>query len=222
MPPKHMSALEAPAVKTEKTETRTMDQLLALGHETLAKHAFDLQLSLAALQRPALAQIPNSAPAAPTTVAAMPTSTAGLTAREVRSKGHELRDKIYRGVKQVMKWQNSCKLGRSRFSYSSGVACEDVVLAALRLPKPNKSWKQKKISIWDFQDCVGDIVKSIRYGSLRITGQNVLVKWNPDDNTFTVSGTYGKPTVADMLAAAEAEAEVEDGGEGEAEAEAEA
>ncbi|KAK3681143.1 hypothetical protein B0T22DRAFT_485705 [Podospora appendiculata] len=136
------------------------------------------------LQRPALAPIPNGAPAPPATVAVVPPSPAGLTAQEIREKGRELRDKIYRGVKQAIKC--SCKFGKSRFSYSSGVACEDVILAALRLPKQKKTWRQKKISIWDFQDCVGQIEKEVRYASLKITGKNVLVKWSPDDYMFTL------------------------------------
>jgi hypothetical protein len=34
-------------------------------------------------------------------------------------------------------------------------------------------------------------VAQIRYGSLSITGETVTLKWAADDNSFTLSGTYG-------------------------------
>jgi hypothetical protein len=94
-----------------------------------------------------------------------------MTAQEVRAKGHDLRDKIRRGVTSVMKWsvrfplcspflhlsarigtddivchvQNSCRTGKARWAYSTGVACEEVVLAAFRLEgDKTKTWKQKR------------------------------------------------------------------------------
>jgi hypothetical protein len=36
--------------------------------------------------------------------------------------------------------------------------------------------------------------QQIRYDYLVLTGENVNIRWKAEDNTVTVSGTYGKST----------------------------
>jgi hypothetical protein len=61
----------------------------------------------------------------------------------------------------------------------------------LRLPE-NHSKKAFKIPLDDFFANVGEPEGSVRYATLSIKGPDVNVKWNPEDNTFKVSGKYGK------------------------------
>lgn len=80
----------------------------------------------------------------------------------------------------------------------------------LDLPSDGKAWKQKKLPLAGFEDAVGSIeasvsclsrmssgkgseklISQIRYGRLRITSEHVNVKWNPEENSFSLSGTYG-------------------------------
>ena len=37
-----------------------------------------------------------------------------------------------------------------------------------------------------------DVTGSARYATLYITGKNVNVRWKEEDQTFTVTGSYGK------------------------------
>ncbi|KAK3374767.1 hypothetical protein B0H63DRAFT_526064 [Podospora didyma] len=168
---------------TPHPASHTLEQLLDMDHQDLAEYAFGIQGALAAAQLPALEEdtIIVAAPRPPV-----------MSAREIRDKAVELRSRIHRGVKKLMKWQNSCKLGTSRWSFSTGVASEEVVLRAFRLEKEKKLWKQKKLTRAEFEACVGEIEKSIRFGYLAITSKHVTLKWNADDNTFTACGQYGK------------------------------
>ncbi|KAK3339814.1 hypothetical protein B0T25DRAFT_363753 [Lasiosphaeria hispida] len=196
MPPKRksidaeVSASAVPATsKKQKVGTtqgnHTLEELLSWEHDELAEYAFSLQTSATPQQ------------AAPTKkgAAAAVSAPSALTADEINTKAALLQQAIERGVRKDMKWQNSCRNGTSRFAFSTGVACDEVMLRALRLPDGKKQWKQKKITIAEFQACVGYVKKSIRYGVLVLTGENVIIKWSPEDNTLRVSGTYGMPQV---------------------------
>lgn len=56
---------------------------------------------------------------------------------------------------------------------------------------PDSHTKIFKISMEDFENNVGSPRKSIRYSYLDLKGNDVNIKWNPEDNTFKVSGQYG-------------------------------
>lgn len=61
----------------------------------------------------------------------------------------------------------------------------------MRLPEPAK-YKAAKITVAQLQDLLdGDLETSIRYGSLRITGSDVNIKWNKETGEFRLGGTYG-------------------------------
>ncbi|KAI0111027.1 hypothetical protein F4776DRAFT_358024 [Hypoxylon sp. NC0597] len=119
---------------------------------------------------------------------------AQLDSKVVQDKAYALRNVVYRQIKRQMKWTPSCRVGRARWSYNGGAANAAVFLRAFRLEATNnkgKKWKQKKIPIDDFESCIGQVEASIRWGSLRIMGPHVNLKWDKEDNMFTVSGTYG-------------------------------
>ncbi|KAK0736478.1 hypothetical protein B0T21DRAFT_440886 [Apiosordaria backusii] len=144
-----------------------------------------------ATQQTALNSAATTPSVQPAPVITAAPSKPALTPEQIRAKAYDLRNKIGRGIRASMKWQRSCVLVRSRYSFSTGVACEEVILRAFRLG-PGKKWKMKKIRYSDFYSCVGYIEKPIRYGSLVLTGQHVNVRWNEEEHTITVSGTYGK------------------------------
>ena len=55
-------------------------------------------------------------------------------------------------------------------------------------------WKKKQLQFGPakFQHTTRtNISTSIRYGHLNITGKNVTVRWDANDLTFTVTGSYG-------------------------------
>lgn len=128
----------------------------------------------------------STAAAAPNVGAADPNVT--------RQRAYALRTTVYRQIKRQMKWTPSCRVGAARWSYTSSVPNPDVFFRAFRLEPVNtkgKTWKQKKMPIYDFESCVGRVEASIRWGSLRLMGPHVNLKWNEEDNMFTVSGKHG-------------------------------
>ncbi|KAI1140637.1 hypothetical protein F5Y05DRAFT_410484 [Hypoxylon sp. FL0543] len=133
------------------------------------------------------------------TTAALPSAApqpdgAELDRNVVRDKAYALRNLVYRQIKRQMKWTPSCRTGRARWSYNGGVANAAIFLRAFRLEATNekgKKWKQKKIPIDEFESCIGEVTASIRWGSLRMMGPHVNLKWDEEDNMFTVSGKYG-------------------------------
>ncbi|OTA56797.1 hypothetical protein K449DRAFT_153695 [Hypoxylon sp. EC38] len=105
---------------------------------------------------------------------------AQLDSKVVQEKAYALRNVVYRQIKRQMKWTPSCRAGRARWSYNGGAANAAVFLRAFRLEATNskgKKWKQKKIPIDDFESCIGEVEASIRWGSLRIMGPHVNLKW---------------------------------------------
>ncbi|KAL8819074.1 MAG: hypothetical protein Q9223_002410 [Gallowayella weberi] len=93
--------------------------------------------------------------------------------------------------KEEMKWKPSCKTGSARFSYSAVVASRDVFLSLFRLAA---DWKQKQVQFdpAEFQDTTHThISTSIRYGHLNVIGSKVTVRWDANELTFTVTGSYG-------------------------------
>ncbi|KAK4164103.1 hypothetical protein QBC43DRAFT_289337 [Cladorrhinum sp. PSN259] len=176
-PPAKKAKATSASASISSPEMYTHEELSAWEHSMLVDYAFDLQQAAAFTQA--------------TVTVAMPPP--GLTPEQVRDKARDLRIKIARGARQSMKWTNACRMGRARWSCSTGVASDAVVCRALGFPVDGKPWKQKKMKIDEFQGWVGEIEASIRYGTLVITGENVNVRWNAEENTLTVSGMYGLP-----------------------------
>ncbi|KAL7412035.1 hypothetical protein BDY24DRAFT_394400 [Mrakia frigida] len=98
---------------------------------------------------------------------------------------------MVKGIEKQMKWQPSCKTGRTKWNYSAVVPSEAVFLEVFNLVPEKKQWKVKKIPKDTFENLTGSIYASIRYGSLQITSPDITLKWNKEDLTYTVSGLYG-------------------------------
>ena len=62
---------------------------------------------------------------------------------------------------------------------------------------PNKPFKMKKVPAERFEECMGGIEASIRFGSLNITSENVSVRFDPSTGEVTFSGKYGLPGSGD-------------------------
>ncbi|KAF4634149.1 hypothetical protein G7Y89_g3965 [Cudoniella acicularis] len=110
---------------------------------------------------------------------------------KIEKQIEKLADMMSSGIKKQMKWQPSCKTGGKQWTYSAMVPSEAVFYKLFNMQEPKKAWKQKKISLGDFQAITGYLEASIRYGSLRITSNDITLKWDKDEGSFAVSGLYG-------------------------------
>lgn len=91
--------------------------------------------------------------------------------------------------------QPSCKTNSTKWSYTGVVPSHAVFYKVFDLPVPRTKrgmFKMKRLHLSSFSATVGCPEASIRYGTLEITGETVTLKWAADDNSFTLSGTYGK------------------------------
>jgi hypothetical protein len=102
-----------------------------------------------------------------------------------------MRDLCAKGIKKQMKWQPSCKQGRTKWSYEGVAPNREVFCSMFSFETAGKPFKQKKITVSEFGKLFGDISASCRYNYLRITGENVNVHWSEEDKVFRVLGTYG-------------------------------
>ena len=123
--------------------SHTLESLLTLPHDELAKHAYDLQTQLSTLQQ------------------------SGGSGGEVWSddkvaeRAKKTRDVCAAEIKKQMKWQPSCKTGTTKWSYIGIVPHEDVFYKLFGFEKPKKAWKQKKIDMADFEEKIGYISNSV-------------------------------------------------------------
>ncbi|KAI4725386.1 hypothetical protein E4T49_06855 [Aureobasidium sp. EXF-10728] len=152
----------------------TLETLLALSYDELAKHAFNLQNQLSALQQ-----------------GGSGSSGEVWTEEKIAQRAKKTRDVCAAEIKKQMKWQPSCKKGSTKWSYTGIVPHEDVFYKLFGFEKPKKPWKQKAIDMVDFEQRIGDISASIRYNTLNLTGDSVKVHWDQDEKTFKLTGTYG-------------------------------
>ncbi|KAI4719966.1 hypothetical protein E4T48_03791 [Aureobasidium sp. EXF-10727] len=152
----------------------TLESLLALSHDELAKHAFNLQNQLSALQQGGSGN-----------------SSEVWTEEKIAERAKKTRDVCAAEIKKQMKWQPSCKKGSTKWSYTGIVPHEDVFYKLFGFEKPKKAWKQKAIDMVDFEQHIGDISASIRYNTLNLTGDSVKVHWDQDEKTFKLPATYG-------------------------------
>ncbi|KAI4841717.1 hypothetical protein E4T44_07724, partial [Aureobasidium sp. EXF-8845] len=161
--------------KSSAPAPHTLESLLALSHDDLAKYALDLQNQLSA--------VPQGGSSA--------SSGEIWTEDKIAERARKTRDVCSTEIRKQMKWQPSCKKGSTKWSYTGIVPHEDVFYKLFRLEKPKKPWKQKAIDMNDFNQAIGAITSTIRYGSLGLTGESVKVHWDQDEKTFKLSGTYG-------------------------------
>jgi hypothetical protein len=109
-----------------------------------------------------------------------------------------------------VQWKPSCKSGSAKWSYD-GVCSDPAVFGSLlNLSAPPK-WKMQKYTVPEFEAFIGSIEASVRYvshgifvcpwcssrvvvryDSLELMA-NVTVRYQPDEGTFKMSGSYGAP-----------------------------
>ncbi|KAF9474290.1 hypothetical protein BDN70DRAFT_884993 [Pholiota conissans] len=115
---------------------------------------------------------------------------AGKTKDQIADSAAKLRAAAVSGIKKQMGWKPSCKTGTAKWVYDGVCADAEVFGAALGFSGP-PTWKMKKIPTDEFQKAIGHIQGSVRYSDLYITGNDVTVRWQPDEGTFKFSGSYG-------------------------------
>ncbi|KAH6667996.1 hypothetical protein B0J14DRAFT_658773 [Halenospora varia] len=71
------------------------------------------------------------------------------------------------------------------------VPSEVVFYKLFDMEESKKAWKQKKIPLEDFKCTTGGLTASIRYRYLRVVGKDIILRWYKENNSFTVSGSYG-------------------------------
>ncbi|KAF7312972.1 hypothetical protein MKEN_00981900 [Mycena kentingensis (nom. inval.)] len=110
---------------------------------------------------------------------------------EVAGKADKLRNACVSGIKKQLTWKASCKTGSAKWSYDG--ACTDPVVfaAVLGLDAPPK-WKMHKYTVNEFEDIMGSIEGSTRYDTLALMG-SVNVRYQAEEGTFKMSGSYGAP-----------------------------
>ncbi|KAJ7195355.1 hypothetical protein GGX14DRAFT_475144 [Mycena pura] len=113
------------------------------------------------------------------------------SSEDIRAAADKLCNACVSGIKKQMAWKPSCKTGGAKWSYDGVCADPTVFGAMLRLVAAPK-WKMHKYTAEEFQDVMGDISSSARYDDLRLMG-NVTVRYQPDEGTFKMSGSYGAP-----------------------------
>ncbi|GAA5883160.1 hypothetical protein JCM16303_006119 [Sporobolomyces ruberrimus] len=113
---------------------------------------------------------------------------------KVATKVQQIKQMANKDIAKQLKWQPSCKTGTTKWSYTGMVPNDRVFFALFDLPVPRlkkEHWKVKKLPMKDFEDCIGRVRNSMRYGWLSVTGDTVTLQWNAEDKTFTFKGTYG-------------------------------
>ncbi|KAJ7352192.1 hypothetical protein DFH08DRAFT_923179 [Mycena albidolilacea] len=110
---------------------------------------------------------------------------------DITNAAGKLRSACVSGIKKQMSWKPSCKTGGSKWSYD-GVCSDPIVFGSLLdLDAPPK-WKMHKYTVPEFEEIMGSIEASVRYDTLHLIG-NVTVRYQPDEGTFKMSGSYGAP-----------------------------
>ncbi|KAJ6529010.1 hypothetical protein B0H10DRAFT_1862540 [Mycena sp. CBHHK59/15] len=111
--------------------------------------------------------------------------------QEICGAAEKLRGTCVSGIKKQMAWKPTCKTGGTKWSYN-GVCSDPVIFGALlNLDAPPK-WKTQKYTVAEFEAFMGSVETSVRYDHLELCG-NVNVRYQPDEGTFKMSGSYGTP-----------------------------
>ncbi|BGP19346.1 hypothetical protein JCM10213_006852 [Rhodosporidiobolus nylandii] len=193
------SSTPAKRQKTSLSDVLTLDSvdLQITPHDELVAHVQTLQAAYKGLEKQLKEEKAKKAPIAPV----FGGSTAGNTdgpenwsEEKIQQKAAQVASVAHKAIKSAMKWQPSCKQGSTKWSYTGVVPCHAVFYKLFDFPIPTKKkdmFKVKKLTREQFDKAIDSPRASIRYGSLSITGPTVTLKWAADDNSFTLTGTYG-------------------------------
>ncbi|KAJ7209020.1 hypothetical protein B0H12DRAFT_1062211 [Mycena haematopus] len=110
---------------------------------------------------------------------------------EINNAAEKLRSACVSGIKKQMAWKPTCKTGGAKWSYD-GVCSDPAVFGALLDLSAPPKWKMHKYTVPEFEAFMGSIDASVRYDTLELVA-NVTVRYQPDEGTFKMSGSYGAP-----------------------------
>ncbi|KAG9123659.1 hypothetical protein FRC07_014366 [Ceratobasidium sp. 392] len=111
------------------------------------------------------------------------------TAAQIASEAARIADMVNRGITKQMSWKPTCKQGRASYAFDGVCPDPRVFGAMLKLDGP-PTFKAKKFSVTEFENCVGHISASARYSYLSLTS-DINVRWNPETGEFKMGGKYG-------------------------------
>ncbi|KAJ7607747.1 hypothetical protein FB45DRAFT_1131096 [Roridomyces roridus] len=110
---------------------------------------------------------------------------------EIAAAAEKLRSACVSGIKKQMSWKPSCKTGGAKWAYD-GVCTDPTIFGSMLNISGAPRWKAHKYTVAEFEEVMGSIEASVRYDTLELMG-NVNVRYQPDEGTFKMSGTYGAP-----------------------------
>jgi len=109
---------------------------------------------------------------------------------QIDAEAARLANTINFGIKKQMSWKPSCKTNSAKFAFD-GLCPDPLVFGKLLKLDGAPKFKAKKMSVDDFEACVGRVKGSVRYDTLNITS-DVNVRWSAETGEFKVSGSYGR------------------------------
>ena len=95
-----------------------------------------------------------------------------------------------KAIVSQMRWQTDCTQGNAKWSYSTTLPDSAMFYSIFGNDK-GKKWKQKKVSLHDFRNALGDVEITRFDNRFKVTGEFVKVKWDEKSLTWSMSGTYG-------------------------------
>ncbi|KAF8656059.1 hypothetical protein AX16_002795 [Volvariella volvacea WC 439] len=108
---------------------------------------------------------------------------------ELNEAANKIRSAAHAGIQKLMTWKPSCKTGGAKWTYDGVCADPHVFAKLLKLSEP-PTFKMKKYTSDEFEKIFGRLVGHARYSTLYLR-RNVNVRWNPEEGTFKLSGSYG-------------------------------
>ncbi|KAL8277058.1 hypothetical protein RQP46_010592 [Phenoliferia psychrophenolica] len=190
-PPPKKRTVKAPSKSKAKAKVVSVDEpdvsdILALTREqledsdasTLVDAVIALQEEVVALQQ-RVVSAKKEAPA---------------MTKEQAEKALDIQRKLMvKGISKQMGWKPSAKGGAAKFTHTHQLP-RLIFLALFNLPSTFKKKSAHKLTIAEFKDACGDQgvpTGKVRYNTLGVTGGGVNIRWNEEESSATVSGTYG-------------------------------
>lgn len=155
--------------------------------EKLIAHCLALQQQINATEKMASKPKPN---VEPKSIPAPVNFSPALSMELLEGAVEGLKAKIVKGIRKMLVWKPKCSYGASTFSFEGVAPSTEVFKLALGLN--DTKFKMRKLGMNEFNEAVGRIVASIRYGQLGVTGDSVTVKWDESSRTFKINGKYTK------------------------------
>lgn len=101
------------------------------------------------------------------------------TPEKTAEKAKTIRLLVHKEIKKQMKWQPSCKTGKTKWSYKGMVPCQEVFdkIFGGQDEGKKKMWKMKKFSRGEFEGMFGHISASVSVCKLRLGVFDGVLIW---------------------------------------------